>query len=182
VADRLRLCLRTDFKRGKVALAGARLRLRLGNKLRTAAKAETKGCARAFRRACDSQPRDRSGSMVVCPALRRCAQGTRFRRWFGQCSCRSNLDTPATSILNSQGHHPLQDVLLTQSCVTHSFLEASAFVLLGPCDLLLEHMSGSKRPVGIAQEFASQQDYVSLPGGDDVLCLFGCGNHAHGSS
>ena len=29
-------------------------------------------------------------------------------------------------------------------------------------------MSGSKRPVGIAQEFASQQGYVSLPGGDDV--------------
>ena len=62
----------------------------------------------------------------------------------------------------------MQDNLLTQSCVTHSFLEASAFVLFRPCDLLLEHMSGSKRPVGIAQEFASQQGYVSLPGGDDV--------------
>ncbi len=41
----------------------------------------------------------RSRSAVWCPALRRCALGIRFRRWFGQSSCRSMLDAPATSIL-----------------------------------------------------------------------------------
>jgi hypothetical protein len=61
------------------------------------------------------------------------------------------------------------------------FLEAGALVLFGPSDLLLEHMSGSKRPVGFAEEFASQQDYVGLSGGDDVLGLLGRCDHANGS-
>ena len=72
----------------------------------------------------------------------------------------------------------MQDNLLTQSCVTHSFLEASAFVLSRPCDLLLENVGSTKRPVGIAEEFASQQDYVGLSGGDDVLSLHGRSDHA----
>ena len=94
-----------------------------------------------------------------------------------------NLDAPATSILEFDDRIvPCGIFHLLSLAWRHSFLEASAFVLLGPRDLLLEHMSGSKRPVGIAQEFASQQDDVRLPGGDDVLCLFRCGNHAHGSS
>jgi hypothetical protein len=38
------------------------LRLQIGSKPRTAATTETKGYARAFRRAFDSQPRGRSGS------------------------------------------------------------------------------------------------------------------------
>ena len=62
-----------------------------------------------------------------------------------------------------------------------SFLEAGAFVLFGPGDLLLEDVGGAKRPVGIAEEFASQQDYVGLSGGDDVLSLLGRGDHADGS-
>jgi len=41
---------------------------RSGNRRHTAAKAGTKGCSRAFRRAFDSQPRDRFGSSVWCPA------------------------------------------------------------------------------------------------------------------
>ena len=42
------------------------------------AKTETKGYARAFRRAADSLPRYRSGSAASCPALRRCAPVARF--------------------------------------------------------------------------------------------------------
>ena len=47
--------------------------------------------------------------------------------------------------------------------------------------LLLEDVGGAQRPVGIAQEFASQQDEVGLSGGEDVLGLLGCGDHADGS-
>lgn len=54
---------------------------RFGNRRHTAATVETTDSAQAFRRACDSQPRDRSGSAVWCPALRRCAPVVRFRRW-----------------------------------------------------------------------------------------------------
>jgi hypothetical protein len=50
-----------------------------GNKPRTAAKGETTGYERACRRAFDWQPRSRLGSAVGYRALRRCAQGTRFR-------------------------------------------------------------------------------------------------------
>jgi hypothetical protein len=42
---------------------------------------ETKGYARAFRRAADSLPRYRSGSAASCPALRRCAPVARFQQW-----------------------------------------------------------------------------------------------------
>jgi hypothetical protein len=48
------------FRTGKAAPSSEsepRLPIRLGSKLRTAAKAETMGSARAFRRAADSQPR-----------------------------------------------------------------------------------------------------------------------------
>jgi hypothetical protein len=38
--------------------------VQVGNKCRTAAKAETTGFARAFRRVFDSQPRDHLGSVV----------------------------------------------------------------------------------------------------------------------
>jgi len=41
----------------------------------------------------------RPRSAVCCPAQRRCALATLFRRWFGQSSCRSMLDAPATSTL-----------------------------------------------------------------------------------
>ena len=61
------------------------------------------------------------------------------------------------------------------------FLEAGALVLFGPDDLLLEDVGGTKWPVGFAEEFASQQDYVSLSGGDNVLGLLGRGDHADGS-
>ena len=54
---------------------------RLGSRRHTAAKFGTTDYALAFHRACDSQPRDRSCSAVGCPALRRCAQSTRFRQW-----------------------------------------------------------------------------------------------------
>jgi hypothetical protein len=69
------------------ALAGRHIRtgmcsnaLTSGSTPHTAAKAETTGCARACRRAFDSQPRGRLRSAVWCPARRRCAQGTRFGR------------------------------------------------------------------------------------------------------
>jgi hypothetical protein len=52
-----------------------------GNRVHTAAEAETTGYARATRRAFDSQPRGRSHSAVSCPARRRCALATRFRQW-----------------------------------------------------------------------------------------------------
>ena len=50
------------------------------------AKTETKGYARAFRRAADSLPRYRSGSAASCPALRRCAPVARFPQWSGRPS------------------------------------------------------------------------------------------------
>ena len=53
----------------------------VGNECRTAARAETKGYARAYRRAFDSQPRDHSGSAVGCPARRKCALAARFQQW-----------------------------------------------------------------------------------------------------
>ena len=53
---------------------------RSDNKFRTAAKAETMGYARATRRVCDWQPRDRSYSSVEDPAPRRCAPAIRFRQ------------------------------------------------------------------------------------------------------
>jgi hypothetical protein len=49
-----------------------------GSKHRSAAKAETTGYARSFRRASDWQPRDPSGSGVWCQAMRRCALTARF--------------------------------------------------------------------------------------------------------
>jgi hypothetical protein len=55
--------------------------IQLGSKRHIAATAETKGCARAHRHACDSQPRDRSGSAVGYPALRRCVLAARFQQW-----------------------------------------------------------------------------------------------------
>jgi hypothetical protein len=58
----------------------------------TAAPAETKDFVRGSHRASDSQPRGHSGSAIWCPALRRRAQGTRFRRWSAQC--------PSVSISN----------------------------------------------------------------------------------
>src|ERR1700678_3679889 len=62
-----------------------------------------------------------------------------------------------------------------------ALLEAGSFVLLGPCDLLLENRGGAKRPVGIAEELASQQDYIGLAGGNDMLGLLGRGDHTNGS-
>jgi hypothetical protein len=70
------------------APAGHRIRIGMhgdaltsGSKHRTAAKAETTGCARASHRAFDSQRRGRSRSAVWCPARRRCALATRSRQW-----------------------------------------------------------------------------------------------------
>lgn len=60
------------------------LEIRLGSKPRTAATTGTTGYARAYRRACDSQPQGRSDSAVSCPALRRCALTARFQRWSAQ--------------------------------------------------------------------------------------------------
>jgi len=62
-------------------------------------KKKPRAMPRAFRRAFDSPPRDRSGSAVSHLVARRCAQGARFQRWFCQSPCDSNLDAPATSIL-----------------------------------------------------------------------------------
>jgi hypothetical protein len=53
-----------DEKGGTSFESENRLRLHFGSKPRTAAKAETMGYARAFRRAVDSQPRGRSDSGV----------------------------------------------------------------------------------------------------------------------
>lgn len=155
----------------------------VGNKLHNAAKAETMGCARACRRVFDSQPRGRSRSAVWCPAP------AKMRSSHSISAMVRSMFMPLKFGCTCAKHTRIRErivpcgifYLLSLAC-RNSFLEASAFVLFRPCDLLLEHMSGSKRPVGIAQEFASQQDYVSLPRGDDVLGLFGCGNHAHGSS
>jgi hypothetical protein len=58
---------------------GGALETRLGSRPHIVAKAETTGYMRAFRRACDWQPRGRLGSAVGYRALQRCAQGTRFR-------------------------------------------------------------------------------------------------------
>jgi len=63
----------------------------LGSKAHNAAKAETKGYTRSFRRVFDSQPIGRSGLMVWRPALRRCAQGTRFRQWSARRPFRFNI-------------------------------------------------------------------------------------------
>ena len=70
------------------APAGHRIRIGMhgdaltsGSKHRTAAKAETTGCARASHRAFDSQRRGRSRLAVWCPARRRRALATRFRQW-----------------------------------------------------------------------------------------------------
>lgn len=51
-----------------------------GNRRHTAAKAETTGYARAYRRVFDSQPQDHLPSAVCRPARRRCALATRFRQ------------------------------------------------------------------------------------------------------
>jgi hypothetical protein len=51
-----------QFLRTFSSLVVALLELQAGNRRHTAAKAETKGYARAFRRAFDLQPRGRSGS------------------------------------------------------------------------------------------------------------------------
>ena len=68
-----------------------------GSKPRTAARDGTMGCARADRRAADLQPRGRLHPEVWCLALRRCAQGTRFR----QCAARRPF-LFKTSQLNSR--------------------------------------------------------------------------------
>jgi len=65
-----------------------------GSKRRTAAKAETRGCARASRRAFDSQPRGRSHSAVWRPARRRCALATRCRQ--------SSVRRPSVTISNKK--------------------------------------------------------------------------------
>ena len=62
-----------------------------------------------------------------------------------------------------------------------ALLEAGTFVLSRPCDLLFEDIGGTQRPIGIAEEFASQQNNVGLSGRDDVLGLLGRGDHANGS-
>ena len=68
-----------------------------GNKRRTAAKAETKGSARAYRRACDSQPIGRLGSAVWCPARPRCAPATQFQQYSAQRPFRLNHPAEAAS-------------------------------------------------------------------------------------
>jgi hypothetical protein len=71
-----------------------------GSKRRTAARAETTGCARASRRAFDSQPRGRSHSAVWCPARRRCALATRFRRW--------SVQRPSVTISNRKAQRSIR--------------------------------------------------------------------------
>jgi len=61
------------------------------NKLRTVAKAETKGYWQAFRRVFDWQPRRRFGWAVWYPARQKCAQATQFRQ--------SSVRRPSTSII-----------------------------------------------------------------------------------
>lgn len=73
-------CLQ-DGEDGTSSGSEARLRFHLGSKSQNAATGETTGCGRAFHHAADSQPRDHSRSAVCCPAPRKCARGSRFRRW-----------------------------------------------------------------------------------------------------
>jgi hypothetical protein len=64
-SDLLILALRCSLRvrgGGTSSESEARLRLHHGSKAHTDTKAETKGYARAFRRAFDLQPKDRSGS------------------------------------------------------------------------------------------------------------------------
>jgi hypothetical protein len=63
----------------------------VGSKSRTAAKAETMGCARADRRAFDSQPRDRSGLAVWRPVERRYALATEYRQSSARRPFRLNI-------------------------------------------------------------------------------------------
>jgi len=58
----------------------------------------------------------------------------------------------------------------TLSCLR---LEAGALVLFGPLHILLEDVGGAEGPIGLAEELTSQQDYVGLSGGNDVLGLLG---------
>jgi len=60
--------------------------VQVGNRRRTAARAETTGCARASRHVFDWQPRGRLRLAVLCPALRRCALATRLPQWSFQRS------------------------------------------------------------------------------------------------
>jgi len=59
-----------------------------------------------------------------------------------------------------------------------SFLlsEAGAFVLFWLCDLLLQNRGSTQRPIWIAEQFASQQDDISLSGCDNVLSLLRSGD------
>jgi hypothetical protein len=68
---------------------------RFGNTHHNAARAETTGCAHSFRRAFDSQPRDRLRSAVSCRAPRRCALATRFRQWSVQRPSVQGVAKPA---------------------------------------------------------------------------------------
>ena len=71
-------------------LVGAR-ETHVGNRCHTAATAETKGYWIAAHHAADSQPQDRSGSAVWCPAPRRCAPATRFQQWSARRPFRPNI-------------------------------------------------------------------------------------------
>jgi hypothetical protein len=88
------LCILSEMKDGKGGTSPEsepRIRLHLDNRDHNAAKVETKGYARAYRRAADSQPRGRSGSAVWCPAPRKCALATRFRQSSARRPFRPNI-------------------------------------------------------------------------------------------
>jgi hypothetical protein len=61
------------------------------------------------------------------------------------------------------------------------FAFGGAFVLDGPVAGLVEVGGGAEGPVGIAEEFAGERDYVGLAGADDLVGLGGLGDHADGA-
>ena len=46
---------------------------------------------------------------------------------------------------------------------------------------LVEMLGGVERPVGVAEELACEENDVSLTGADDLVGLFGRGDHAYGA-
>ena len=141
---------------------GEELGTRLGSKLHNASKAETTGCAQAFRRACDSQPRDRSGSAVGYPARRKRAQGIRFRRWSGQCSCRSNLDAPAPSILKFASASCRNGRLLRWNASPGDKINRKASQPMTALVMLACHSSQASPPVRLGSRHDRRQPLVVL--------------------
>jgi len=63
-----------------------------GCRPRTASTGGTTGSQRTSRHACGSQPRGRPAEAASCPAGRRCAPATLFRRWSSRHPCCSNIE------------------------------------------------------------------------------------------